>query len=197
MTKMLSMRKRAREQCEKEKLGVGRGLIGRHHNCPTGQQELSWPPNLFRCCIFQCRHKHCRLFPHESIIFNLFSELSLWLISKLFGNCFIELDHCKYYSIFTYIKIAFYFIYKESYNWRFYKIIKNKIIKNSLSLSIVTNYGTFGEKQISLFLIALKIYKAIWILENLYMYILIAIVSFNQKLIEKWWKKLWTILIIS
>lgn len=42
---------------KKKKLGVGRGLIGRHHNCLTGQQELSWPPSLFRCCIFQCRRK--------------------------------------------------------------------------------------------------------------------------------------------
>lgn len=122
MTKMLSMRKRARERCEKEKLGVGRGLIGRHHNCPTGQQELSWPPNLFRYCIFQCRRKHCRLFPHESIIFNRL----LWIVALFNQQIVRKLFHPigsleKLYSIFAHIKIAFYFIYNESYNWRFYK----------------------------------------------------------------------------
>jgi hypothetical protein len=65
MTKMLSdaeeARTRARARARGEKSGVGRGLISRHRQLPyvrsDGEQELSWPPNLFRCRIFSVQAK--------------------------------------------------------------------------------------------------------------------------------------------
>jgi len=56
----------------KEKLGVGRGLIGRHHNCPTGQQELSWPPNPLPVLYFLVQAKTLSLPTRIDYIQSLF-----------------------------------------------------------------------------------------------------------------------------
>lgn len=55
----------------KEKSGVGRGLIGRHHNCPvrdrTDSRNFLSRPTSSGAIFFQCERKHTVLFPPTRI----------------------------------------------------------------------------------------------------------------------------------
>jgi len=70
---------------QKEKLGVGCGLIGRHHNCPmrdrTDSRNFLNRPTSSGTIFFQYERKQCRLLPHESIMLEL-SPCSIALISQ-------------------------------------------------------------------------------------------------------------------